>query len=180
MVWKSTTKLGCGVATCSIFPPPYGPAQYHVCHYGPAVRPKYPCDLQSRADKILRISGQCHRRVPVSSMILVSRLTLSDMDPSLIDKTFDKQAVSIVCNLYGEIFLNALNPFQCGLFIELSESESISCPPCRVLSCNRILHTFAAPTPTWVVRALQQSHICWWRRGKARFPRYDLVWRCYE
>ncbi|KAF8319757.1 PR-1-like protein [Clavulina sp. PMI_390] len=37
VVWKSTTKLGCAVATCSgIFPASYGPAQYHVCHYSPA------------------------------------------------------------------------------------------------------------------------------------------------
>lgn len=38
VVWKATTQLGCGVASCSnIFPPEYGVAQYHVCHYNPVV-----------------------------------------------------------------------------------------------------------------------------------------------
>jgi len=37
VVWKSTTQLGCAVATCSgIFPESYGAAQYYVCEYDPA------------------------------------------------------------------------------------------------------------------------------------------------
>ena len=36
MIWKSTTKLGCGVATCNgLFGPDNGPATYHVCLYDP-------------------------------------------------------------------------------------------------------------------------------------------------
>ena len=35
MVWKSTTKLGCGVAVCDNIFPDKGPATYHVCLYDP-------------------------------------------------------------------------------------------------------------------------------------------------
>ena len=36
MVWKNTTELGCGVASCSgIFDKKFGPATYHVCLYNP-------------------------------------------------------------------------------------------------------------------------------------------------
>ncbi|KAL6305786.1 CAP domain-containing protein [Sparassis latifolia] len=36
VVWKSTTQLGCAVASCdSIFDPSFGQATYHVCLYNP-------------------------------------------------------------------------------------------------------------------------------------------------
>ena len=36
VIWKSTTKLGCGVAKCdNMFPDHDGPATYHVCLYDP-------------------------------------------------------------------------------------------------------------------------------------------------
>jgi len=36
MVWKATTQVGCGVASCgNIFDPKFGPATYHVCLYNP-------------------------------------------------------------------------------------------------------------------------------------------------
>ncbi|KDQ16646.1 hypothetical protein BOTBODRAFT_236799 [Botryobasidium botryosum FD-172 SS1] len=36
VVWKSTTQVGCAVASCSgIFDPKYGKANYYVCQYSP-------------------------------------------------------------------------------------------------------------------------------------------------
>ncbi|EKM59284.1 uncharacterized protein PHACADRAFT_86217, partial [Phanerochaete carnosa HHB-10118-sp] len=36
MVWKATTQVGCGVASCNnIFDSKFGPATYHVCLYNP-------------------------------------------------------------------------------------------------------------------------------------------------
>jgi len=37
VVWKSTTQVGCAVASCgNIFPETYGNASYYVCEYSPA------------------------------------------------------------------------------------------------------------------------------------------------